>query len=226
MGEAMGLFKRQAAPKVDPAELTQWRGRSAEIEDAGQKPWEVVLESLKTEPEPQLDDDMEIQDLVMAPLGLAFDEDQTRGTRSAELIPSTSIYHGTRHGCAVLMNQGSQRSGQKGAEVVWVCRATPALSIKADGGRLIGEGELPSPVTASLDAIAAQPKLWNDLHVVGGDEGVVIKRPIKTSMHPQAWIYDLWLAERVADLVGTTVLPEPDWSSTYLPYHLDRVHTW
>ena len=222
----MGLFKRQPAPKADPAEVARWRGRSGEIEDAGQMSWEVVLESLKTDPEPQLDDDTEIQDLVMAPLGLAFDEDHTRGIRSNDLIPWTSIYHGTRHGCPVLMNQGSQRSGQKGAEVVSVCRATPEMSIRADDGRPVGESELPSQVAAALDRIAAQAKLWKDLHLVGGDEGVVIKRPIKTSMHPQAWIYDLWLAERIADLVGTSVLPEPDWSSTYLPYNLDRAHTW
>jgi hypothetical protein len=221
----MGLFKRKAEPKASPEELQRWHGRSGEIEDAGSLSWEVVLEALKTEPEPELDDDMEIQDLVMAPLGLAFDEEQ-RGTRSDSLRPSTSIYHGSRHGRPVLMNQGAQRTGQKGAEVVWVCAATPELSIRADDGRLVADGELPPPLAASLDQIAAQPKLWSDVHLVGGDEGVVLKRPIKTSMHPQAWIYDLWLAERVADVVGASALPEPDWSSSYLPYHLDQTHTW
>jgi hypothetical protein len=74
--------------------------------------------------------------------------------------------------------------------------------------------------------VAAEPKLWKDVHLVGGAEGIVVKRPIKTSTHPQAWIYDLWLAERVADLVGIDALPKPDWESTYLPYDLDRPHTW
>ena len=222
----MGLFRRQTAPKADPAELEQWRGRSSEIEDAGQMAWEVVLESLKTEPDPELDDNMEIQDLVMAPLGLAFDEDDTRGTRSDALRMATSIFHGTRHGRPVLMNQGSQRSGQKGAEVVWICATTPDLSIRADDGRLVADGDLPSSLAAALDRVTAQPKLWRDLHLVGGSEGIVIKRPFKTSMHPQAWIYDLWLGERVADLVGGASLPEPDWQSTYLPYNLDRTHTW
>jgi hypothetical protein len=117
----MGLFKRQSAPKADPAEVARWRGRSSEIADAGGMPWEVVIESLKTEPEVELDDDMEIQDVVMAPLGLTFHEDLSRGEGGA----ATSIFHGVRHGRPVLMNQGSQRSGTKGALVVWVCAATP-----------------------------------------------------------------------------------------------------
>jgi hypothetical protein len=221
----MGLFKRQAAPAADPAELDRWRGRSSEIDDAGPMPWEVVLESLKTEPEPEFDDDMEIQDMVMAPLGLVYDEAR-RGMRDDGLRGWTSVYHGTRHGRPVLMNQGSQRSGQKGAEVVWVCCAAPDLSVSAEGGRLGGEREVPAPLATALDGMTAQAKLWKDMHLVGGNEGVVVKRPYKTSMHPQAWIYDLWLAERVADLVGGATLPEPDWQSTYLPYNLERTHTW
>ena len=53
----MGLFKRGSAPKADPAEVTRWLGRSAEIEDAGGMSWEVVMEALTTEPEPELDDE-------------------------------------------------------------------------------------------------------------------------------------------------------------------------
>jgi hypothetical protein len=124
------------------------------------------------------------------------------------------------------MNQGSQRGGGKGALVVWVCVSTPALSLRDDGGRLVVDGDVPPAIASSVAAVAPQPKLWKDVHLVAGAEGIVVKRPIKTSTHPQAWIYDLWLAERVADLVGTDALPEPDWDSTYLPYDLDRSHTW
>ena len=217
----MGLFKRAAAPKADAAEIERWRGRSAEIEDASAMPWEVVLAALATEPEREITDDMDIQDVVMAPLSLFSHEDLGRGDDGA-----TSIFHGERHGRPVLMNQGSQRSGGKGALVVWVCVTTPALSIRDEDGRLTVDGEAPPAVSGAIEMIGPEPKLWKDVHVVGGAEGVVIKRPIKTSTHPQAWIYDLWLAERVADLVGTGALPAPDWSSTYLPYDLDRTHTW
>jgi hypothetical protein len=78
----------------------------------------------------------------------------------------------------------------------------------------------------AVAALTSEPRLWKDVHVVGGPEGIVVKHPIKTSTHPQAWIYDLWLAERIADLVGTGALPAPDWESTRLPYDLDRTHTW
>ncbi len=217
----MGLFKRQSAPKADAAEVARWRGRSAEIADAGGMGWEVVLESLETEPDAELTDDMDVQDVVMAPLGLSFDEDLSRGDAGG-----TSIFHGVRHGRPVLMNQGSQRSGTKGALVVWVCASTPPLSLGSDGGRLVVDGDAPAAISDAVAAMAPEPKLWKDVHLVGGGDGIVVKRPIKTSTHPQAWIYDLWLAERVADLVGIEVLPKPDWGSTFLPYNLDRTHTW
>jgi hypothetical protein len=218
----MGLFKRSSAPKADPGEVARWRGRSAEIDDAGGMAWEVVMESLTTVPEPEISDDMEMQDVVMAPLGLSFHEDLNRGDGDG----ATSIFTGVRHGRPVLMNQGSQRSGGKGALVVWVLASTPEMSVRADDGRLAVDGDAPPAIATAVAAIAPQPKLWNDMHLVGGAEGVVIKRPLKTSTHPQAWIYDLWLAERVADLVATAALPEPTWDTTYLPYGLDRSHTW
>ena len=158
----------------------------------------------------------------MAPLGLSFHEDLYRGGGDG----AASIFRGVRHGRPVLMNQGSQGSGGKGALVVWVLVATPPISVHADDGRLVVDGDAPAAVAQTIAAIAPQPKLWKDMHLVGGAEGIVIKRPIKTSTHPQAWIYDLWLAERVADLVGTDVLAKPDPDTTYLPYNLDKSHTW
>jgi hypothetical protein len=108
--------------------------------------------------------------------------------------------------------------------VVWVSAATPPLSIRASDGRLSVEGTATPEVAAFVAGLQAQPKLWKNVHLVGGPEGIVVKRPLKTFVHPQGWIFDLWLAEHLAHLAGYAVLPQPDHLSSYLPYRLDRAH--
>jgi len=219
----MGLFKRAAVPDTDPAEVERYRGHANEIADVTAQPWQVVLASLELgDAGPGDPDDMYA--IVMGPLGLRHDDDFSRGSynRNATMGPWTSVYHGVRHGRPVLLNQGSQASGSKGAQVAWVGTATLSLSIVPDDGRLIAKGAAPEAVVALLAGVSPDGKLWKNMYLVGGDEGVVVKRPLTSTMHPQGWIYDLWLAERVADLVGTGALPEPDWRSSFLPYGLDK----
>ncbi|BEP13051.1 hypothetical protein acdb102_13620 [Acidothermaceae bacterium B102] len=228
----MSLFRRTPAAQVDAVETERWRGRSAEMVDAGALPWQHVLSALKTAPEPGPDNTLDLPALVMAPLGLRWMEVTNRGTAGlgglGDTVTSTEthIFSGTRYGRPVLMNQGNQRSGQKGAVVCWVSAATPHLSITGQDGRIVAEGSPPLEVSTFLARLSAQPRLWKHVHLVGGAEGVVVKRPITTLMHPQGWIYDLWLAEHLAHLTAYATLPAPDPASTYLPYRLDRAHTW
>jgi hypothetical protein len=224
---AMGLFKRTATIAVDPDEVSRWRGRSAEIADAGALPWEVVFSALKTAPEPALDSELDLPGMIMAPLGLRFTEVDNRGTFNSDVaLRLTNVFHGTRYGRPVLLNQGNQRNGQKGAMVSWVCSATPDLSLTASDGRLTVADTGPREVVEFVRSLSQRPGLWQDVHLVGGSQGIVVKRPIGTGMHSQGWIYDLWLAEHVAHLAGYTALPTPDPTSTFLPYGLDHAHAW
>jgi hypothetical protein len=38
--------------------------------------------------------------------------------------------------------------------------------------------------------------------VEGGPDGILARRPIKMKSHPQGYVYDLWLVERLADRLG------------------------
>ena len=221
----MGLFKRSPVIKADPEQLRRWRGRSAEIADAGPMPWQIVLEALKIRPDPEPSDDLDYPALVMAPLGLAFLE--VHNQRVDELIDTTTnIFHGRRYGRPVLLSQGNQRAGQKGAMVTWVSVATPDISVTASDGRLTVGDAAPVEIVETIRALTMQPRLWSKVHLIGGTEGLVVRRPIHTAMHPQAWIYDLWLAEHVAHYAGYAVLPAPEPSSSPLPYRLDHAPSW
>ena len=46
-------------------------------------------------------------------------------------------------------------------------------------------------------AVAA---VWRDVTIEGGPDGILARRPVKA--HPQGYIYDLWLVERLADRLG------------------------
>ena len=43
-------------------------------------------------------------------------------------------------------------------------------------------------------------KVWRKLEVEGGLEGILARRPV--TAHPQGYLYDLWLIERIAEQLG------------------------
>jgi hypothetical protein len=40
------------------------------------------------------------------------------------------------------------------------------------------------------------PSVWREVTVEGGPDGILARRPV--TAHPQGYIYDLWLVERLA----------------------------
>jgi hypothetical protein len=42
--------------------------------------------------------------------------------------------------------------------------------------------------------------VWRKLEVDAGPEGIRARRPV--TAHPQGYLYDLWLLERLADRLG------------------------
>lgn len=72
--------------------------------------------------------------------------------------------------------------------------------ITADGGRLVAEpGAIPE-VDEVLGELAPAPKVWCEVVVEGGPDGIRSRRPV--TAHSKGYVYDLWLVERLADRLG------------------------
>ncbi|MCU1365182.1 MAG: hypothetical protein JWL72_2122 [Ilumatobacteraceae bacterium] len=115
----------------------------------------------------------------------------------------TSTYHGRRHGRWVQIRQ--TRAGRGTVMVVWVGAMAPPLAITPDDGRLVAASG--PPVVGALVARLGQNRVWNDVECRGGPDGIVTRRPVG-SRFPQGWMYDLWLAEAIAQAVGAPALAD------------------
>ena len=181
--------KKAATAGPPPAEM---RGRAAEIGDPGAFGWEVLWEALKTEPpadEPStltqelgLDQEQEI----ISPYG-----GSTYGTE----------FSGTRHGRHVALRMGVIPGIRgKGYNEVHVDASVAPFRLHAlDGRPTVASGSSPE-LEGVLADLAAAPEVWRKLEIDGGPDGIVARRPV--TAHPQGYLYDLWLIERLADRLG------------------------
>jgi hypothetical protein len=178
----------QAQAGPSPAEM---RGRAAEISDAGALDWAVLWEALKTEPP------AERPATITQELGLDEETDVRRGW---ETLPGTE-FSGTRHGRSVALRIGVVPSIRgKGMNEVEVDVAVASFRINAVSGRLVAEPGARPEVEEALAELEPSPKVWRDVVVEGGPEGIRARRPVTS--HPQGYVYDLWLVERLADRPG------------------------
>jgi hypothetical protein len=72
--------------------------------------------------------------------------------------------------------------------------------ICAESGRLVAEPGAVPEVEEALGELAPATKVWRDVVVEGGPDGIYARRPVTS--HPQGYVYDLWLAERLAERLG------------------------
>jgi hypothetical protein len=171
---------------------TEMRGRAAELADAGTLGWEVIWEALKTEPP------ADNASTLTQELGL--DEERSVRVGYEKSLPGTE-FSGTRHGRSVALRIGVVPSIRgKGMNEVEVDTAVAAFRINAEGGRLVAEPGAMPEVEEVLAELAPSPKVWRDVLVEGGPEGIRARRPVTS--HPQGYVYDLWLVERLADRLG------------------------
>jgi hypothetical protein len=171
---------------------TEMRGRAAELADAGTLGWEVIWEALKTEPP------ADNASTLTQELGL--DEERSVRVGYEKSLPGTE-FSGTRHGRSVALRIGVVPSIRgKGMNEVEVDTAVAAFRINAEGGRLVAEPGAMPEVEEVLAELAPSPKVWRDVVVEGGPEGIRARRPVTS--HPQGYVYDLWLVERLADRLG------------------------
>jgi hypothetical protein len=167
------------------------RGRAAEIPDAGIYGWEVVWEALKTEP---LDED---SSAITAELGLGEEQDLSQSNSD---MPATE-FSGTRNGRRVALRMGVVPSAFRGRGVNEVQVAAPVVPfrVKAHNDRLVGETGTPPEVEEFLASLAPGAA-WHKAEVEGGPNGILARRPL--TAHPQGYVYDLWLVERLAERLG------------------------
>jgi hypothetical protein len=164
------------------------RGRAAEIADPGALDWEVVWEALKTEPP------TENPSTLTKELGLGVEQEIQQDTAD---MPATE-FSGKRKGRTVALRIGVVPSAWRGRAVSEVEVRAPVapFRISADDGRLVAEpGAVPEveEVLAGLE----QSEVWKEAVVEGGPDGILARHPV--TAHPQGYVYDLWLVERLAD---------------------------
>jgi hypothetical protein len=168
-----------------PAEM---RGRAGEISDPSAFGWEVMWEALKTEPP---DDSSTLT--------------QELGLDHEELIPSryggsdwATEFSGTRHGRRVALRMGviPRIRGNGYNEVQVNASLAPFQLCTEDGRPTVQTGTTPE-LEGILAGLARAPEVWRKLELQAGPEGIVSRRPV--TAHPQGYLYDLWLIERLAD---------------------------
>ena len=172
-----------------PAEI---RGRSPGVADAAAFGWEVVWESLKTE--------APSEDASTLTQELGLDQETSVRVGYEKSLPGTE-FSGTRHGRNVALRIGIVPSIRgKGMNEVEVAASVPPFRIGAENGRLVAEPGAVPEVDEVLAGLAPAPKVWREVVVEGGPDGIRARRPVTS--HPQGYVYDLWLVERLADHLG------------------------
>jgi hypothetical protein len=189
----MPLFRRRSkdAPPSGPSPA-EMRGRAGEIDDPGELGWEVVWEALKTEPP------AETPSTITQELGLGEEREISQEYGD---MPATE-FSGTRHGRPVALRIGVVSSMWRETGTTEVQVRAPVAPFRAaeDDGRVVAEpGALPE-VEEVFGALAPASDVWRKLAIEAGPEGIIARRPV--TAHPQGYVYDLWLVERLANRLG------------------------
>ena len=187
------LFRatRKAAPAGPPP--AHMRGRAAEISDPSPFGWEVLWEALKTE----LPGD-EASTLTQE-LGL----DQEQEITSDYGGPSwyATEFSGTRHGRHVALRMGVIPGSEATATTRSMSRPRwRRFAFASPTADPPSKRKQPRRRAASWRAWRAAPEVWRKLEVDGGPDGILARRPV--TAHPQGYLYDLWLIERIAVQLG------------------------
>jgi hypothetical protein len=89
---------------------------------------------------------------------------------------------------------------ERGANEVQVEAAVAPFRVEENDGRLVADPSAPLEVAELLAGLAPSAEVWRKLEVEGGPDGILARRPV--TAHPQGYVYDLWLVERLADRLG------------------------
>jgi hypothetical protein len=73
------------------------------------------------------------------------------------------------------------------------------FDVHDDGGRPVAVAGAMPEADGVLGELTPSD-VWRKLDVEGGPDGISARRPV--TAHPQGYVYDLWLVERLADRLG------------------------
>lgn len=221
-----GRHKRAEGARRGGDALT--RGSAAQIPDGGDYKNEALLRALSIKAEDHGPDDKgnpHDEGWAGTMLGL-----RSRMSSATDLL-EPHLYWGPRAAGQVFVRIGADEKVAGGSEMyserhlrsITVLRAdAPDFELEGASGRPRPTGHAPDPLVRALDQIATNPDLWDRLLVVGGPKGIVATRPSGGSEFG-GWVYDLWLLERLAGVMGLEPLPKarvgPAWK---VPYGLGR----
>ena len=169
------------------------RGRAADITDPGALGWQVVWEALKTEPP------ADNPSTLTQELGL--DHEQEIRWEWGRQSDYGTEFSGNRHGRHVALRLGVIPGvREKGMNEVRIDVPVASFRVREEGGRLVADPGATEQVEEVLGALAPASKTWRKVDIQGGPDGIVARRPV--TAHSQGYVFDLWLAERLADRLG------------------------
>lgn len=113
--------------------------------------------------------------------------------RTGESVwPKDTVYRGTRHGRAVYI-----RVFAEGASLVRVAPLVAAPTLRAPGGRCLRAALTPFGALAVAASSLPESAEWEGCEVASGPGGIEVTR-VERGRGGRFWLYDLWLAERLA----------------------------
>jgi hypothetical protein len=128
------------------------------------------------------------------------------GNRNVD-VSGENVIAGMRHGRPVEI-----RTGKEHYRTI-VGGSIHPFSITSDKGKLVAATGAPPGVQEVLRSLRAHRR-WEHVKIWGGEQGIVVERPNKTlvklmndtGLYTTVWLYDLWLAERLADQIAQQAL--------------------
>ena len=123
----------------------------------------------------------------------------------ASEVMEPNVYYGERQGRQVFVREGADEKiaggttmlSNKHVRQITVLRVeSPVFELAAPDGRVVAIAGADPKLEGVLASLSQNEAVWSDMRAYAGAEGIVLHRPVITS--PGFWIYDLWLAERIA----------------------------
>ncbi len=118
-------------------------------------------------------------------------------TGGQRAIPTgAAVIEGQRFGRPIRIELRSQLSHTQ------VPGNTPQFTLLSVDGRLVPENEAPEAVNRALKGLR-KARRWRGIRVEGGPEGITIDRETRQQ---NMWLYDLWLAEHLLEMLDDHTL--------------------
>ena len=136
---------------------------------------------------------------MLDPLGLTLTQMPKVGVRPRGFqdgmrsdVQGSTVLEGERHGHPVRLELGRTQRTEVRVEV-------PSFEVGRKGERLVAPASAPAAVKQMIEGLGPSSR-WKKLQrVQGGSEGIVVERKPDSE---SGWMWDLWLAERLAAADG------------------------